>query len=101
MGEQSWRSHFPLGNRVNRLDELLIDYRAEFEKEKKRTLLRKALRTSCEVLKSIDAEQLVETVNDIRKRTDERVVLGKVIGCGEHFELFLTIAEDKACQTVG
>jgi hypothetical protein len=88
-------------NRVNRLDELLIDYQAEFGKEKKQAVLRGALRTSCEILKSIDAEKLVEAATEIRRRTDEKIVLGKVIEDGEHFELFLTIVEDKACQTVG
>jgi len=89
------------GHRVNRLDDLLIAYKAEVDEGKKRGLLRLAMVTSCEILQSIDKDNLLKSIEEIEEKSNRDAVFNDIIANNDRFEYFLKNVENKAFEKVG
>jgi hypothetical protein len=89
------------GDRVNRIDALLIEFRSEVVDSRKRGILREALTTYCTILEEIDYGSLLRAIEEINSKSNRDTVLTQVIGDDGHFEEFLKYTEDRAFEWAG
>jgi hypothetical protein len=91
------------GERASKIGEWLLDYEASNDDDEKDDLLRRTLVYCCDLLKSINLQELEREIGEVFTNADRQVPgwRQKIIGDVDHFKFFMENVEDKILKATG